>query len=132
VTARNNFLDTAVLEWCKVLGDPRAKQDWRKSVTDQPGFLERLLAHIGLTEDAFQAYIAEMRTYRDKFLAHLDDENRMDIPSLETAISSAGFLYEYLLNSENDCNAFEVDVPPSAAAYYQRFLAEGRAIYPVR
>ena len=31
-TVNRNFLDVAVLEWCKLLGDEKARHYWRKTV----------------------------------------------------------------------------------------------------
>ena len=131
VTAHNDFLDIAVLEWCKVFGDERAMHDWRKTVTDTAAFLPSLLDHIRLTEGMFNDYIGEMRTYRDKFVAHLDQENRMDIPNMAPAIKSAQFLYQHLLQIENDCDAFP-DAPASAVAFFRQFLGEARKVYAAK
>lgn len=128
VTTHNNFLDTAVLEWCKVFGDKRAKHDWRKVVTDQDVFFTHLLDHLRLKEAAFDEYNVEMRTYRDKFIAHLDEENRMNIPNMTLAIKSTQFLYRWLIESEDDCDAFW-DAPPNPTAYFREFLSEARATY---
>jgi len=34
VTADNNLLDTAVMEWCKLFADPKAQHHWGKVVSD--------------------------------------------------------------------------------------------------
>ena len=127
-TAHNNFLDVAVLEWCKVFGDKRAKHDWRKTVTDHDLFFAKLLDHLRLTEEFFEGYITEMRTYRDKFIAHLDEENRMDIPNMSPAIKSAQFLYRWMVEKEDDCNAFW-DAPDSPVVYFQKFMSQARSTY---
>jgi hypothetical protein len=128
VTTHNNFLDIAVLEWCKVFGDRRAKHDWRKAVTDQELFFSSLLNHLRLTEELFAEYVVEMRTYRDKFIAHLDEENRMNIPNMVPATKSAQFLYRWLIENEDDCNAFW-DTPKNPVAYFRGFMSEARLIY---
>ena len=112
-TAHDNFLDIAILEWCKIFGDKKAKHAWRKVVSDQPAFLAELLEHLRLTETFFEAYTSEMRIYRDKFIAHLDEENTMNIPNMSPAIKSAQFLYKWMIEKENDCNAFW-DAPASS------------------
>ena len=131
ITANNGFLDIGVLEWCKIFGDKRAKHDWRKSVTDQAAFLTALLDHIRLTEKLFEDYISEMRAYRDKFVAHLDEEERMNIPNLVAAIKSTQFLYQHLLASEDNCDAFP-DAPQSAVTYFRGFVNEARAVYAAK
>jgi hypothetical protein len=131
VTAHNNFLDTAVLEWCKVFGDLKAKHAWRKSVTDEQAFMDALMERLRLTPGMFDDYIREMRTYRDRFLAHLDEDERMQIPNLVAATRSAQFLYQYLLDREDDCDAFP-DAPRIAVAYFQGFVAEAHEVYRAR
>ncbi|MDD5472120.1 MAG: hypothetical protein PHP05_09430 [Sideroxydans sp.] len=100
VNANGNFLDICVLEWCKLFADARGKHHWRKTITDQTQFFEALLQAATLTEIEFDAYIGEMRTYRDKFIAHLDAEETMYPPNLALARTSASFLYDYLLANE--------------------------------
>lgn len=126
VAAHNNCLDIAVLEWCKVFGDPRAKHYWKKTVTKPDIFLPRLLDHLRLTEALFDGYIGEMRTYRDRFVAHLDEENQMNIPNMAPTIKSAQYLYRWLRETEDDCDAFP-DAPADGVAYFRRFLAEAQA-----
>lgn len=128
VTASNNFLDIGLLEWCKFYGDRRAKHDWRKTVTDQNRFLTEMLNHIRLTEDFFDKYIEEVRTYRDRFIAHLDEDDRMNIPNLAPAIKSTQFLYAWLLCEENDSDAF-LDAPTDAVTFFRQYFEEANLIY---
>lgn len=128
VTTHNNFLDVAVLEWCKVFGDVRAKHYWRKTITNQEAFLSSLLDHIRLTEPLFAEYVIEIRTYRDKFIAHLDEEERMNIPNMALAIKSAQFLYLWMLREEDDCNAFW-DAPTDPATFFRGFMTEAHETY---
>ena len=78
-----------------------------------------------MSEVEFEAYRLDVRAYRDKFVAHLDERNEMDIPRLEPALVSIYYLYAYLLENEDDCDAFN-DAPSDAKAQYQEHLAEGR------
>jgi hypothetical protein len=128
VTANGNFLDIAVLEWCKLFADVRGKHHWAKVVSDVAVFKVGLLQHLAITDTVLDGYIIEMRTYRDKFIAHLDDELQMQIPHLTVARKSAVYLYGYLHTNEDDDNTFP-DAPTDIAAFYRRFLAEARVIY---
>jgi hypothetical protein len=128
ITVHNDFLDIGVLEWCKIFGDKKAIHYWRQSVFDHNAFYGCLLDHLRLTDDLFYSYTKEMRTYRDKFLAHLDEDERMNIPNLAPAIKSVQFLYQHLLDVEDDCDAFP-DAPPNAVEYFRGFMAEARTIY---
>lgn len=125
ITAQNNFLDIAVLEWCKLYGDNRAKHSWKKSVADQETFKSGLIEKLKITEAMFEDFILEMRTYRDKFVAHLDEEDHMNIPNLTPAIRSTQYLYEWLLDREDDIDVF-LDAPKSAQTFYLERLEHGR------
>lgn len=128
ITVNGNFIDICVLEWCKIFGDSRAKHHWSKCVTDQPAFCKRLYSHIGLSEAEFEGYRLELRTYRDKFVAHLDELNEMKIPNIQPAIDSVRFLYQHMLAVEDNLNAFHDD-PRNANAQYQTHLREGRTAH---
>ena len=117
-----------MLEWCKLFGDLHAKHHWSKSVIDQAAFRNGLYVHTGLTAAAFEAYRLEVRAYRDKFVAHLDELNETRIPDLQPAIDSVRFLYSHLLTVEDDVNAFE-DAPQDANAHFQIHMREGRAAH---
>jgi hypothetical protein len=129
VNANGNFLDVCVLEWCKLFGDKRGKHYWRFVITDQDVFFAGLLQSLKLTEAEFESYILSMRTYRDKFVAHLDMEDVMYPPKLRTARKSVSFLYEYLLAHEEVGACFH-DAPQKAARFYKYFSWLGRKGYP--
>ncbi len=80
------------------------------------------------TEDEFDSYVEEMKTYRDKFIAHLDSKEVMNIPKLRVARKSVSFLYDYLLANEEEDNCFQ-DAPLRAARFYRQFYSEGRSVY---
>lgn len=127
-TVNGNFIDVAMLEWCKLFGDLNAKHHWSKSVTDSSGFCDGLYQRVRLTKEQFETYRLEVRQYRDKFVAHLDEHNQMAIPRLQIAIESVEYLYRYLLDVEDDVDAFH-DAPRSPAVRYQERLQEGRSAH---
>jgi hypothetical protein len=79
-----NFIDACVLEWCKLLGDPKGQHYWERVVRDTGKFKADLLKHLKFSESEFDGFRAEMREYRDKFIAHLDSELVMNIPPRQT------------------------------------------------
>ena len=85
ITIDGNFLDMAVMEWCKLFGDQKGRHSWVKVVTDRSRFEAELLSHLGISPRELEGYVNEMRIYRNKFLAHLDDLPVMDIPFLDRA-----------------------------------------------
>ena len=129
VNANSNFLDICVLEWCKLFADERGKHHWKKSVTHQDAFFEALLDKLKLTEAEFKFYTKSMKTYRDKFVAHLDLEETIYPPKLKTARKSVSFLYQHLLAHEEVNNCFH-SAPPKASELYAYFSSMGRKGYP--
>jgi len=128
VTANGNFLDICIMEWCKLFGDTRGKHYWKKVITDKEYFYNSLLNQLKISNTDFDSYIEEMRTYRDKFIAHLDSENTAHIPKLEIAKTSVMYLYDYLLTHEDRENCFP-DAPKKASEFYRRVSSEGKQIY---
>ena len=123
-----NCIDTCVLEWCKLFADPRGEHYWRKIVSDPARFQKELLYHLGVDEAAFGKEIEVMRRYRDKFLAHLDSDEVMNIPCLDIAKKSIWFYYGYVVEHE----AQETDLtglPCELDAGYAQCEAEAHAVY---
>jgi hypothetical protein len=99
-TVYSNFLDIAVLEWCKLFADRSGKHTWEKVLTDPASFKADLLRILAISGDELAAYIEKMRNYRDKFLAHLDDLPVMDIPFLDRAHAAVELYYQHITEHE--------------------------------
>jgi hypothetical protein len=131
VTVDGNFLDQCVLEWCKLLGDERAQHHWTKIVSDKRKFEPELLAHLNMDAAAFQAYRHEMREYRDKFVAHLDELRVMQVPRLDNARASVEFYHAYI--GDNEAQTGDLSGLPATAAqlrqYFDQCCAEATRIY---
>ncbi|WP_028316184.1 hypothetical protein [Desulfatibacillum aliphaticivorans] len=123
-----NFIDICVIEWCKLFGDLRGKHCWRKVVSDPNSFLDGLLQNLELTEDAFEDYIKEMKIYRDKYVAHLDSFEKVQIPKLDFAKKSVLYLYNYLLVEEDQGQYFH-DAPKDVSQFYEKAFKEGLSVY---
>jgi len=128
VAVNGNFIDICVLEWCKLFGDLRGKHSWKRAVSDPKSFQGGLLQDLELTEAEFNAYVVEMRTYRDKYVAHLDLVERFDIPTLDIAKKSVVYLYNYLLARE-DQGGFFSDAPRDVSRFYENAFKEGLSVY---
>ena len=126
--ANSNFLDICVLEWCKLFGDHRSKHYWRKAVSNPDVFFREQLRAAGITEDELTDHIKAMRTYRDRFVAHLDTDEGMQIPDLTVTLKTVSFLYDYILENEGHPEFFS-DAIGSASTFYNRFLEEGERAY---
>ena len=83
---------------------------------------------MGVTKAQFGSYIQEMRTYRDKFVAHLDSDEVAHVPDLTMTLESVSFLYDYILGNEGPPNFFPDAIKP-ATALYKKFLEEGKKAY---
>jgi hypothetical protein len=93
-TINSNFIDMAVLEWAKLFVDARGRHYWQRFVRPteaRTAFRTGLLASIGLDVPAWEQYHADVRVYRDHFIAHLDDDDVMTPPSLRLARDSTLF-----------------------------------------
>jgi hypothetical protein len=92
-----------------------------------------LLARLGKSEAEFDSYREEMREYRDKFVAHLDDKDKGQIPHLDIAKASIEFYHAYIVGNEAKLGDL-ADLPDSAASlrdYCQHCEAEAADIYPI-
>ena len=109
----NNFLDIAVLEWCKLLGDDKDKHFWRNVVADRTAFEASLLSKLEMTESDFADFAKRMRRYRDKFVAHLDSDAKMDIPQLTAALAANSFYHAHITTAEA-ARAISLGLPTQA------------------
>ena len=96
IAANSNFLDIAVLEWCKLFADKDGRHHWKRVVEDKSKFEQGLYEYLNITKKDFRFYVKEVLNYRNKFLAHLDDERVMYPPKLKLARNAVLYLYEYL------------------------------------
>jgi hypothetical protein len=123
-----NFLDIMVLEWLKLFVASE-QHAWQNIVTDRAQFSTGLLAHLNCTDEQFTDFINEMRTYRDKFVAHLDSRRQMDIPVLDKAKDSAIYYHRYLLMHENEESPYRSDLDYDIGALYADCEAEAIEFY---
>lgn len=115
----------AVFEWCKLLGDEKGKHYWKNVVRIQD-FEGNMLNHLGQSSDEFVSYKQKMREYRDKFLAHLDDQRIMHIPKLDKAKAAVDFYHNWVVQYEALPNDL-AGLPTDLTTYYQQCSAEALA-----
>ena len=100
INLNGNFLDIAVLSWCFLFGDNKAKFKWRGIIDDHEYFMSRLLTHLACDVADFEEYISCMRLYRDKRVAHRDEylvgDTQIVYPCLDIAVQSTIFFYSAL------------------------------------
>lgn len=132
ITVNSNFMDIAVLEWCKLFADNSGAHCWCHVVREPTAFEPAMYAAIGISTEQFAETISEMRTYRDKFVAHLDELPEMRIPLLDTAWAAVCFYADQLIKAEGvegldglplDLTAYANATAHDAANEYDRRLA---------
>lgn len=128
VAIDGNFLDMCVIEWCKIFGDKKSKHHWKNVVTDHNIFFSGLLDNLRYKGEEFDNYILQMKEYRDKHVAHLDDNTTGYYPELNITKESCFYLYDYLLKNEYDPNCF-YDAPEDIRHCFSESLEEGNRIY---
>jgi hypothetical protein len=100
--AHVNFFDICVLEWCKLFADRRGEHQWSRVVDERDRFEAELYTALGVTPAEFTKLIAKVKHYRDKFVAHLDQERKMHPPMLEVPKTSIAVLYQRLVRHIDD------------------------------
>jgi hypothetical protein len=123
-----NFIDLCCLEFCKLFADKNGQHYWQKVVANHAAFMAGLLKAVGMTEGQFQEYITSMKFYRDKYVAHLDEETGGKYPTLSTGRAAAQYLFDYVVKNENDDDFFP-DLDKSAADIYAARETEGGEAY---
>ena len=126
--ANSNNFDIAVLEWFKVFGEWNGEHHWRNIFSIDP-FREYLLSSLKISQGEFSNYISEVATYRDTFIAHLDDSYIMNTPKLDTMHQCMIFL----LNQIHNKNTYKTHLSPNLISCpeknYDRLLELGAQIY---
>jgi hypothetical protein len=129
--AHGNFIDICVLDWCKLFADPKGKHHWRRVIDEPDRFKADLCATLGVTVAEFATLITQVRRYRDSFVAHLDNERMMRLPTLELPKRSIAFLHERLPQEARSYEDWE-GLPTTAEQLDQGFtcaLHEAQSVY---
>jgi hypothetical protein len=127
----SNFLDVAVLEWCKLFGDKNDPHHWSQIVSSPGTFEQGLLHHLGMDGDAFKNYIGTIRRYRDKFVAHLDSESVMNIPDFDKGNAAVDFYHAHIVMSEIQGPHELEGLVTSLAGCYREAMEAAERIYDV-
>jgi hypothetical protein len=131
VTANSNFIDIAILEWCKLFGDTSEEHHWSRILNDidkRRAFKIGMLAEIGCTRAEWNTFEEEMVCYRNIWAAHVDSKRDFDPPKLDKAIASVSFYHKFLIDRENDGRTYGT-LPPDPIAYHQYAYEEGLRFY---
>ena len=113
------------MEWCKLFADKSGKHCWRRVVSEED-FLYEVLHYTEMDMNGFADYVSEIRKYRDKFVAHLDEDLVMNIPHLDPAKMAAERLYHHVLSNYEHLTNLD-GLPKSLGAYYSECFDEASA-----
>lgn len=121
----NNFLDIAVLEWCKAFGSKTEVTHWSKHVADPDTFRAGLLQALGLSEEQWHAYWDSIKTYRDEVVAHHNSSSKVThYPDFGVALQACFYYYSTLIKQLRMLKVF--DYPESLEDYFEKSLAQAR------
>lgn len=117
------LFDMAVIDWCKLFADRTSKHHWSMLFTNKDEWRAMLTAHMQMTEESYENNLLQIKSYRDKVAAHLDDPLPMNYPLTEFMLVSSSFLYDQIKQSKST----KIHIGPiydSATEMYNRLVAE--------
>jgi hypothetical protein len=132
IQGHGNCLDTCVLDWCKMFADYDGEHHWHRVVDDddRARFKRDLFTAVGKGAEFNQTF-KKVKHYRDKFVAHLDEERVMLLPDLEVARQATVFLFERLAQMIASPKEWQ-DLPASTeelAFLYRRASEQAESVY---
>jgi hypothetical protein len=132
VTINSNFIDMAVLEWCKLFGEEKHElHHWQwiiDNIDKRRAFKGGLLQTLACEKRDWSALRNRAIKYRNVFLAHLGSNRKMELPHLELIRRSVIYYATYLFEHENDRRTYGT-LHGDPEAYYQHHLREGLQFY---
>ena len=122
----NNFLDVAILEWCKVFGSRSDATHWTSNVLDEAAFRAGLFEKLKINKAEWEAYRERVKAYRDKVIAHYDSASATsDHPDFCLALKACFYYYD-MLNRQLKQSSIGTGYPESLEDYYEKSLAQAR------
>ena len=133
VTINGNFMDIAVLEWCKLFGNDSEEHHWKKIADNPDDFKNSMLETIKISEDDLTKCWDKMTDYRNNFVAHLGQKKVMYIPLLEgIAHDVVKCYYAYIVKHCQSSKFLLIRLPEDSRAYddyYKKCIREARATH---
>lgn len=119
----------AVIEWCKVFGSRDDWSHWRRAAgVSAESLYPRFLLETGMTEPEWDEARTAVKSYRDKALAHHDEdlvEMVTEFPTLRYAESAAFVMYRMLVQLAGGRSA---QMPEDLEAWARRYSANRRPL----
>ncbi|MEM6898279.1 MAG: hypothetical protein AAF583_00710 [Pseudomonadota bacterium] len=129
VNLEGNCIDIAILEWYKLFADNAGRHSWSRIVADADVFEADLLQSLGCDADQFEQIVRGVRNYRDRFIAHLDNDRTMHIPAFDPLINSTRFYFTHVVTNEMREEERRLIGLTDLDAYYQRCLDEATTVF---
>lgn len=124
--ANGNFLDIAVLEWCKVFSERNGEHHWSRSFKPTQDWMREFCKHMSMSQKEFHAELQRVVKYRNKFVAHLEPMP-MKYPSMDFLLKSVSYLYEKIHSDPRTCaavNGYELSASELFTEQLRRATAE--------
>jgi hypothetical protein len=97
VYIHNNFIDMAAIQWGHLFGNRNDILHYRKVQKKPDEFKANMLANFEMSAEEWKAYWEEMKSYRDKAVAHLEPSPNLKIPDFNFAYSCVSHYYENII-----------------------------------
>ena len=123
----NNAIDIAVLDWFHLFGYHNDDLHWKQVVADIDSFRQQLFCQVNMTEDEWKSYREEIKTYRDKDIAHIEVRPTSHVPEMSIALQAVTCYYEHVLNELTGFGDYS-NWPEDLSEYYQRSLEQTKNI----
>lgn len=123
-----NFVDIAILEWCKLFGNRNGKYHWRKVLKDPDAFVSSMPERLGISGNDFDALHSSVKTYRDEFIAHLEDSETTLVPNMNLPYVLA---WSYYMQLREDYPSLKgvAELPRDFGNYWRRHSEQGLAVF---
>lgn len=125
VSLNGNFLDISVLEWYKLFGDHKDKHHWKKVMRHDQTFKNSMFESLNITQTDLDEVYGSIKSYRDKFVAHLDSEETGNIPKLDDALHMVSFYYSEV---KKICDS-TADWPETLEEFYEEHFNKAVSQY---
>lgn len=83
-----------------------------------------------MTEDEWKSYREEIKTYRDKDVAHIEVRPTSQVPEMSIALQAAAYYYEYVLKELKGFGDYR-NWPIDLAEYHQRSFEQTKKIVKI-
>lgn len=97
----NAFLNSAIIQWCKVFGTDSNEVHWKKAINEnyinfQKVIKDEILKNTNFSFNEWKNYHKEMRNFRNSYSAHRHTSNLPPVPFLVKAFKVATAYFDFM------------------------------------